>query len=422
MSLTKSQISIVKSLVPVLKQHGKTITTTFYADMLTAHPELKNTFSLRNQQTGAQQQALANSVIAYAEYIEDLPRIRHAVERIAQKHISLFIQPEQYQIVGKYLTGAIVKVLGSAVTPEVADAWLAAYAQLADVFIKREGELYKEAGDWTAWRKFKIARKEMLNDGVAHFYLEPLDGKTLPVFLPGQYVSLQIPMPELDGLTQSRQYSLSHAPKEGANQYRVSIKLEDTIEGAPLAEVAEGKVPGIISNILHKRYNAGDEVELSPPCGEFFVDPRDASGADKPLVLLSAGVGAAPLLSIYDAVLRSAETAGRPIKWIHGARNSGSTCYVDHVRETAAAHDNVTAKVFLGEVRDGDKAGEHYDYSGRIDLAALAKDDLLHLADSNAEYYLCGPEDWMIEARAWLQENGVSLERLHLELFRTGDI
>jgi nitric oxide dioxygenase len=421
MSITKAQIAIVKATVPVLKQHGTTITATMYNNMLHNHPELKNLFSLRAQQTGEQPTALARSVLAYAQYIDDLPKLRHAVERIAQKHVSLFIKPEHYPIVGKHLVGAFGEVLGPALTPEVKDAWIAAYGQLADVFINREATLYEQAGEWKTWRQFKITKKEAENERVTSYYLEPVDGKTLPSFLPGQYLSVQVPIPGGDGLVQSRQFSLSQAPQEGVNQYRISVKLEDTIENAPVEDVISGKVYGLISNLLYRNYNVGDVVEVSPPAGEFFVDPADTTAVNKPLVLLSAGVGATPLVSIQDAVLNSA-TASRPITWIHGAQHSGSSCFAPHVRDTAAKHDNVTAKIFLADLRDGDVAGKDYDFTGRINLEKLAEENLLQLGDKTAEYYVCGPEDWMVSVRTWLQSQGVDLERQHLELFKTGDV
>ncbi|KAH7015563.1 globin-like protein [Ilyonectria destructans] len=421
MSLTQAQIAIVKATVPILKEHGKTITTTFYRNMIRENPSLKNYFSLRAQHTGEQPTALARSVLAYAQHIDDLPRLQHAVERIAQKHVSLFIEPAQYDIVGKYLVAAFGEILGPALTPDIKEAWIAAYGQLASIFINREKVLYEAAGDWQTWRKFKIAKKEAENERVTSYYLEPVDGKPLPTFLPGQYVSVQLPVPELDGLLQSRQFSLSEAPQDGANHYRVSVKLEDTIENAPAEDIASGKVYGLISNMLYKRYNVGDIVELSPPAGEFFVDPANTEAATKPLVLLSAGVGATPLVSIQDAVLKSA-TGSRPITWIHGAQHSGSSCFAPHVRETAAQHSNVRAKIFLSQLRDGDVAGKDYDFTGRIDLETLEKEDLLHLGDSTAEYYVCGPEDWMVDVRAWLEGRGVPWDRQHLELFKTGDV
>jgi nitric oxide dioxygenase len=417
MALTQEQIDIVKSTVPIIREHGNTVTTTFYRNMLNAHPELKNYFSLRNQQTGAQQAALAKSVLAYATYIDDVGKLTHAVERIAQKHASLFIKAEHYDIVGEHLIGAFGEVLGSGMTPEVKEAWTVAYGQLAGIFIQREKQLYQESGDWQAWRKFRIVEKRMENDSVANFSLEPIDGKPLPVYLPGQYVSLQIPVPPLN-LVQSRQFSLSEAPVSGMTHYRVSVKREETVEGASWEDLASGKVPGLISNLLHRDYTVGDQVELSPPHGEFYLDPKNES--EKPLVLLSAGVGAAPLLSILQTVTSS--RASRPVKWIHTARSSGTLCYAKEVREAVARYPNVEANIFIKEARDGDRKGIEYDFLGRMTHERLEEHDLLPLSNGEAEYYLCGPEEWMVEVRKWLEGKGVDRQRQHLELFKTGDV
>lgn len=421
MALTAQQIAIVKSTAPVVKEHGNAITKIFYREMLAAHPELKNYFSLRNQQIGAQQAALAHAVFAYAAHIDDLPKLGAAVERIAQKHASLFIKADQYPIVGKFLVGAFAEVLGSALTPEVKDAWVAAYGQLADIFIQREKQLYEAAGpEWQTWRRFAIVKKELEAEGVMSYYLEPVDGRPLPKFMPGQYVTLQVPLPELDGLLQSRQFSISTAPVDGMRQYRISVKREETIDNASVEDLAAGKVPGLISNMLHSKYNVGDEVELSPPRGEFFFDASTASPGS-PLVLLSAGVGATPLVSILDSILQSPD-ASRPISWVHSARHSRAVCFRKHIREAAARHPNVKPVLFVKKVQDGDRQGEEYDVEGRLSLDSLAAGETLHLADSTAEYFICGPEEWMIQTREWLVAKGVALGRVHLELFRTGDV
>jgi nitric oxide dioxygenase len=423
MALTQEQIAIVKSTVPVLQEHGNTITTIFYRNMLGAHPELNSMFSLRNQQTGAQPRALAKSVLAYASHIDDIPKLQHAVERIAQKHASLYVQAEQYNIVGEFLMGAIAIVLGDALTPEIAEAWTAAYAQLADVFVQREAQLYKEAGPWTNWRKFKITRREAESDTVTSFYLEPTDGAPLPTFKPGQYVSLQIPLARLDGLKQSRQFSLSDAPKANSTHYRISVKREDTIRDALVEDLKAGKVPGLISNMLHDQFHAGDEVELSHPQGEFFVNPDDASKATSPLVLLSAGVGATPMVSIMDAVLSpGSKTQSRPIRWIHSARRNSTLCFNDHVRRTTREKDNVQARVFVKEVEPSDEQGVVYDFRGQLDLAKLDPAQDLFVADPTADYYICGPEAWMLLVREDLKALGVETERIYLELFATGDV
>jgi nitric oxide dioxygenase len=91
---------------------------------------------------------------------------------------------------------------------------------------------------------------------------------------------------------------------------------------------------------------------------------------------------------------------------------------VPHILDSAKKHDNITAKIFLEDVKEGDQ----YDFKGEIDLARLQKEQLLQLDRADAEYFICGPEDWMINVRAFLEENGVPRGRQHLELFKTGDV
>lgn len=429
-ALTQSQIDIVKSTAPILKEHGETITRTFYTNLLAAHPELKNIFSLRNQATGAQQRALATSVFAYATHIDNLPKLQHAVERIAHKHASLFVKPEQYAIVGEHLVGAFGQVLGDALTPEVAEAWVAAYKQLADVFIAREGQLYSAVADskWQDWRKFTIAQREDVSEGVVSFYLKPVDGRKLPPFEPGQYVSLQIPVPELENLNQSRQYSLSSGPTTAANTdcYRVTIKREgtSTMNGTQptAAQLVSGTVPGIVGNRLIDSYKVGDEVELSPPRGEFTFNAA-TTPPDVPVVLLSAGVGATPMLSILESILASNHPQ-RPVTWAHAARHSGAVCYGRHVRSVAAARSagNVVDRVFLDTVAKDDEQGVDYDYGGGFDLSKLVEEGVLHLGEKDTEYFLCGPQVWMVKVRDELFAMGVAAYKVHLELFATGDV
>ncbi|RFU80218.1 nitric oxide dioxygenase [Trichoderma arundinaceum] len=419
-ALTQEQIAIIKSTVPIIREHGTVVTTTFYANMLAAHPELKNYFSLRNQQTGAQQAALANSVLAAATHIDRLSAITGAVEKIAHKHVSLFILPEHYPIVGKYLIGAFEQILGDAFTPEIKEAWTIAYGLLADIFIQREKQLYAEAG-WEGWRNFTIARKEDEAEGVTSFYLKPSDGGSLPEFLPGQYVSLQIPIPELNGLFQSRQFSLSLAPNQSTQQYRVTVKKEKDVESYTVEELAAGKIAGLVSQRLHEQYKVGDEVQLSPPHGEFTFSAA-ATPSTAPIVLLSAGVGVTPLLSILDTILSNPSQSARPVTWIHGARHSGAVTYGKYIREADAKHSNLSTKIFLKTLKDGDKKGQEYDYEGRMNIDTLEADGVLPLKDASAEYYICGPEEWMIQTRAQLEKKGVNLEKQHLELFRTGTV
>lgn len=420
MALTTEQIAIVKSTAPIIKEHGKAITTTFYKQLLSSHPELMTYFALRNQQTGAQQAALADAVYAYSAYVDDLAKLSKAVERIAHKHSSLFIKAEHYPIVGEFLVSAFATVLGGALTPEIKDAWVAAYGQLAEIFIKKEQELYDEAGDWQDWRPFLITEKKLEADGLMSFYLEPKDGGVLPTYKPGQYVSIQVPVTELNGLLQSTQFTLSKAPEDDMSHYRITVKRGPNTAVPDVESMAAGKVPRMIANMLHNKFSVGDEIKLSPPRGEFVLDLSSPSAANSPVVLLSAGIGVTPVMSMLDAILQSPNPR-RPISWIQSARNSNSMAFREHIRQVTAQNDNLQAVLFVKNLKDGDRKGHEYDFEGRMKLDALDGDATLHLSNDSTLYYLCGPEEWMMQTKTWLVGKGVSADRVHLELFRTGD-
>ena len=413
-AITPAQIAIVKATVPVLQQHGRTITELFYKNMLAAHPELRNMFNLNSQANGRQPQALAASVLAYASYIDDLPKLRGAVERIAHKHASLHVVPEQYAIVGEHLLGAIGAVLGDAATPAIVDAWTTAYGVLADVLTGREKSLYAEHANWVGWRKFRIARREVEAEGITSFYLAPVDGAKLPTYQPGQYVSLQVYLPE-HGVSQSRQYSLSTAPREAGDYYRVSIKREE------YEDVLVGGT-GSISTLLFDRYQVGDEVELTHPQGEYFVDVADKTKEAAPLVLISAGVGATPNVSILESAVQPGTTK-RPVSWLQASQTKAMLPFSEDVRRIQQEHpEQVSTHTWLRAI-EGDMTGVDFDHDNcRMDLSQVDKDKDLFAGNAAAEYYICGPERFMMDTRRTLESMGVDRDRIRLELFSTGDV
>ncbi|RDA91128.1 hypothetical protein CP533_0442 [Ophiocordyceps camponoti-saundersi (nom. inval.)] len=420
MALTAEQIALVKSTAPVIKQHGQTITNVFYKRILAAHPDLKSIFSLRNQHTGAQQAALAGAVFAYASYIDDLGALEDAIDRIAHKHASLFVRPDQYPLVGKFLIDAFAEVLGAAITEDVVEAWIAAYHQLADVLIRREKKLYDEAGAWNDWRSFTVADKVHEADHVVSLYLKPKDGRSLPRFMPGQYISVRIPIPELGSLFQSRQFSLSTKSEDDPELYRISVKREP-VESGTVEEQIQGEIPGLVSNRLYDKFVKGDEVELSPPQGKFVLDVAGAA-ANAPVVFLSLGIGVTPLMSMLQSIISSPEHSSRPVSWVQGARQATSVCFGKSIRDMAASHKNVNPLIFVKNVDQADQKGREYDVQGRLDMSVAEDHGMLHLSNSSAGYYICGPADWMLETKAWLSKKGVAPERIYLELFGTGGV
>lgn len=413
MSLTPDQVQIIKSTVPVLQEHGNQITTHFYDTLLKEKPELNNVFNQANQANNHQAAALAGSLYAYASHIDDLGALSPAVEKICHKHASLYIRPEHYDVVGEYLLRAMGDVLGPALTKEVLEAWGAAYWQLANIMIKREGQMLQNAGGWTDWRKFRIGRKVRESEEITSFYLEPVDGEELPGFLPGQYVSVMTDVPKLHYL-QSRQYSLSDAPRK--DYYRISVKKEAGL--STKQENAEAH-PGYISNILHDEKGEGDVLSVSHPAGEFFLDPEKET--TEPVVLISAGVGLTPMMAILNTLLQ--RKSDQSISWIHAARSTSVQAFGPYIRDVTKAHDNVKASVFIKTADDArDVQGVDYQYSGRMELDKLDRTKDLFIDDRSAKYYVCGPEGFMDAMGKSLQGMGVDEQRIKMEVFGTGQI
>ncbi len=164
--LDAQTIATVKATIPLLVETGPKLTAHFYDRMFTHNPELKEIFNMSNQRNGDQREALFNAIAAYASNIENLPALLPAVEKIAQKHTSFQIKPEQYNIVGEHLLATLDEMFSPG--QEVLDAWGKAYGVLANVFINREAEIYNEnaskAGGWKVlaisalWLKHRAAR------------------------------------------------------------------------------------------------------------------------------------------------------------------------------------------------------------------------------------------------------------------------
>ena len=142
--LNQKTIDIIKSTVPALKEHGLEITTTFYKTMFENNPEVKSMFNMDNQESGAQPKALAMTVLAAAQNIDNLEVLLPAVKKIGQVHVNTNVKPEHYPIVGKNLLIAIKEVLGDAATDEVLNAWAEAYEVIAKVFIDIEQDIYAQ--------------------------------------------------------------------------------------------------------------------------------------------------------------------------------------------------------------------------------------------------------------------------------------
>jgi nitric oxide dioxygenase len=371
----------IDASVPVLRQHGLTITKLFYANMFKAHPELTSLFNMGNQASGAQQQSLASAVFAYAANIGNPGALGPVVQRIVHKHVSVGIRAEHYPIVGHHLLGAIAETLGDAATQPLLDAWKEAYGSLAKLLIDAEAEMYSTAGIQPGeTRPMRVTEVVTDSANVKSFRLVALDAKPLPAFQAGQYVSVAVDLP--DGRHQLRQYSLSDTP--GIDSWRISVKRED----------GDGTPAGMVSNWLHQNVQAGSILQVSHPFGEFTPDTEGTL----PIVLLSAGVGITPMVSALKRI--AAVNPQRRVIFAHAARDATHHPLRAEVGALLAAMPNLSLVTF------------YEDAQGRMEVAKLPA-----WPREEANVWLCGPHKFMQAQWLALLHAGVPAARLHREVF-----
>jgi nitric oxide dioxygenase len=372
----------IAASVPVLKEHGLAITRTFYANMFAEHPELTRLFNMGNQASGVQQQSLAAAVFAYAANIDNAAALGPVVSRIVHKHVSVGITAEHYPIVGRHLLGAIQAVLGEAATPALLDAWAEAYGSLAKLLIDTEQALYQQAGVQPgATRRMKVVQVKRESADVLAITLAADDGGPAPAFQPGQYVSVAVDF--ADGRRQLRQYSLSDAPN--GRQLRISVKREPAGAANPAGEV---------SNWIHEHVKVGGVLQVSHPFGDFTPD----TASSQPIVLLSAGIGVTPMISVLNEIARS--NPGREVVFAHAARNAGHHAHQEDLAAAQAVMPGLRTATFYEDV------------DGRMEAARLPQ-----WQRDQADVYLCGPVGFMQAQWHGLLEAGVPVQRLHREVF-----
>jgi len=385
--LSTKHKAIITATVPLLEQGGEALTRHFYKSMFHDSPHVIPLFNQANQHEGTQQRALANAVLMYAKNIEKLENLGPLVSTIINKHVSLQIQPEHYPVVGASLLKAIREVLGAEIaTDAVIEAWGAAYGQLADLLIGAEENIYKQneqvEGGWRGGREFKMLSKTVESDEITSFVLTPADGGKVVLHKPGQYIGINV---DMSGTQQRRQYSLS-AAANGAN-YRISVKREPG---------------GLVSNFLHDQIQVGDSIEVFPPSGDFVL-----ADSDKPLVLISGGVGITPTLAMLTAAL----TSNRPIHFIHAARHAGVHAFRDHIDALAAKHPQLQRFYCYESANDDDAQPHATGYLNPQTLTAWLPET------RDVEAYFLGPTPFMKAIKSHLRELGVPQSQTYYEFF-----
>ncbi|MFZ1547353.1 MAG: NO-inducible flavohemoprotein, partial [Candidatus Nitrotoga sp.] len=399
--LSHQTIAIVKSTAPILEEHGETLTRHFYKRMFSHNPEVAPFFNPANQAAGLQQKALAGAICAYAANIDNLEVLGGAVELIAQKHASLQVKPEHYPVVGENLLASIREVLGEGATDDVINAWAEAYGFLADILIGREKQIYHEhtvmPGGWEGFKSFRVIRKEVESDVITSFYLAPVDGSKPPAFKPGQYITVRVASPR--DYTTMRNYSLSDKP--GQEWFRISVKRE-TGQKASTPD-------GYVSNFLHSDVDVGATLEIAPPCGEFFFDVTEKH--ERPLVLLAAGVGITPILSILLSALDA--MPDRQIVFVHGSLNEGAQAFKSVIDALSVKHSNLKINYRYSDPVEAGITREGSCSSGFIDARLIES----LVPNRDADYFFCGPQPFMINIYHELLVWGIPSAQVHFEFF-----
>lgn len=385
--LSQNQKELIRNTIPTLKQYGVLLTTHFYHRMLKHEPKLKEIFNLNHQKTGKQAKALANMLLAYAIHIDNPIYVEKIIEEIFYKHTSLNIQSQDYEIVGKHLLLSISEVLNLPLDHELLQAWTAAYQKLAMLFISKEKEIYSQSA-WKGWKCFKIIKKVQESKEVISFYLQPVDGSTLPFYQAGQYITLKVFVPEL-GYKQPRQYSLSDC--SNSSYFRISVKKE---------------YQGYVSNTLHHHLNIDDEIEISAPTGCFnIIEPSQKS------IFISGGVGLTPMIAMLKQLVNQPDHQ-KNIYFIHATKNSDTHTLKAELEDLAQQHSYLNLYTAYETPQQKDIFGKDYHQKGYLDLSQLAE-----VCSTQAQYYLCGPKLFMQAQYQTLCGFGINPSQIHTENF-----
>ncbi len=237
-------------------------------------------------------------------------------------------------------------------------------------------------------RKLKVVKKVEESNEITSFFLQDINDNPLSDFQPGQYLPIELKIPGHQN-TLKRTYTLSGPPNK--NWYRLSVKRE---------------TKGLVSSFLHDGIDTGDIFQAKIPAGNFVIPCSQC-----PLVLVSAGVGVTPMLSILHSEFQKDE--GRKIWFVHGARNSLTHAFKEEVA-TLVNHDkNVQKHVFYSKPMADDRIGKDYDHLGRLSVDFLIGLD----AGPDAHYMLCGPSAFLSEIQLGLELIGVATDQIHFESF-----
>jgi ferredoxin-NADP reductase/MOSC domain-containing protein YiiM len=241
---------------------------------------------------------------------------------------------------------------------------------------------------WAGFRRMTVASVRKESDSVTSFVMTPVDGRPLPIAQPGQFAVLRLQV-DHDKPQLIRTYSLSDLPS--IDHFRISVKSE---------------FHGIGSSFLCTRVREGDVLEVSAPRGSFTL-----RSGDDPVVLLSAGIGATPVMSMLHQL--AAEKSPRRVWWIYGARNHSNHPFAEESRLLLQELPRGRSYIVYSRPSANDEPGVNFDTEGHIEAALLEKLGV----PPKADFYLCGPSSFLRDIREGLLRWGVRVENVHTETF-----
>jgi len=383
--LSENTLATVKATAPLLVEHGHDITANFYQRLFTANPQLLNLFNRPNQQSGTQQNALAEAVIAYAKNIDNLEALSPAIKRITHKHRSIGVSAELYPTVGEHLLAAIEDVLKLPKQHPALEAWAQAYQFLANAFIAEEQSLdeqNKNALNWQGFQPFKIVNTYRETPEVISLWLKPIADNILIDYQAGQYISVLIPNVD-NGYDQIRQYSISNWDSQ-KQQIRISVKTESH---------------GRVSPFIHM-LRTGTEIQVSPPQGVFTLNKEATTHT-----FISAGVGITPLFAMLKEAVEKHQFPTQQLCFIQCSRSQAHQIYRSEL-STYCQQLGINLKQVYELDNHGDHQG-HISASQLTEWVDLKKSDI----------YYCGPKPFMKALNQELLTLGVDEKRQHYETF-----
>lgn len=270
-------------------------------------------------------------------------------------------------------------------------------AQAKNLYEQADFEKKHQHLSWNGVRKFVVDEIIEETQDIKSFYLRPHDGKALPPFKPGQYLTFSLHVKESHNNSEKpvvRCYSLSCAPTN-VERFRVSIKAIPATQDNP---------KGLVSNWLHQQLSQGDILDCKAPSGHFFYELSHP----RPSILIAGGIGITPILSMFKAI---ATLPNPPETWLfYGVRQIEDAALLQEIEEIAQQHENLQVRLLISSAKEDLSETQ---LAGRLSVSKIIE----MVGSTNYHFYICGPSPMMSQINQELKELKVPTSDIHYEAF-----